>query len=230
MDSPFGGSEIINPGQVGTVNGHAGNTMTFTITEQGYGYTPVAKYNGVQLPDGPVTTITDSRGIVTGFTRQFTYSGSYVSGGTFTYQNTPSNSSTPLSTFLNVTPYYTPAFRGTDQAFFSSDYLSSTRPTPIAFQYQATDPNGGITYRLETANGLALTSNVSITSYGYFTWDGAFSSMFTRSTSCPYPYYAQLWVVATDSRGAVSRLLVTLQVHYGPLPNCAPPPPGPGSN
>jgi len=87
--------------------GHAGTTMDFYTQENGYGCNPVAQLNGNNLTMISQTSVVDpTTGIVTGFRFQYRYSGAYLSGGTFTFQDTSANSPwNTASTTLNVLPY-----------------------------------------------------------------------------------------------------------------------------
>jgi len=233
--SPIGGSESIQPYQYATNNGHAGSTMLITTTEIGIGASSssngqIAKMNGTMIQWTARRSIISS-GITIGFEYDWTYSGVYINGGTFTYENISVNFPyTKLQTQLTILPYYPPpVFSSTNQQYFSSNYgyltpVSYVQPTPASYQFQATDPDGGpITFALEGINGKQITNNIQITSTGLFTWNGVESSTFVQSTSCPYPYYAQINVVATNSHSISSRLLITLQVQPLPIQYCTMP-------
>jgi len=234
--SPLGGTETILPYQFTTARGHAGNTITFKTTERGIGYsTPnygqIAKLNGITLSWSTRRGIVED-GITVGWEYEWTYTGAFVTGGYFEYRNMSINSPyTIKETYINILPYYPPpVFASGSPQYFYSEYTRFAPPTPASYQFQAIDPSGlAITFSIENAAGGPLTGNVQISPNGMFTWDGTYSSMFTRSTSCPYPYFAQINIVARNSQNAVARMLVSLQVMYGPLPPCAPPPPGPGN-
>jgi len=233
--SPSGGTERIDPYQLSTNRGHSGTTILFKTTERGIGASStsngqIAKFNGVTLSWTARRYIFEG-GLTVGFEYDWTYAGTYVSGGFFTYENISINYPyTKKYASLTVLPYYPPPVFALDSvSYFSSYYESSFRreilPAPASYQYQVSDPDGGVvTYSLETALGGSVTNNIQISSSGFFTWDGRESSIFTRSTSCPYPYNVQINVVARTSHGIISKWLVTLNVLVGPLPQCAPPP------
>jgi len=92
IESPEGGREEIGSGVYSTSVGHAGTEMSFGTVEMGYGDNPIAKLDDAPLNQIMLKAITDSAtNRVIGFERVFHYSGKYISGGSFTYQNTSTN-------------------------------------------------------------------------------------------------------------------------------------------
>lgn len=79
--------------------------MTFEIKDFGYGSNPIAMFNKQHLPEISSHEIVDASNTGIGFYRIFKYSGPYISGGYFEYQNTSINKPHNIaSTEINITP------------------------------------------------------------------------------------------------------------------------------
>lgn len=69
---------------------HGGAWLYIATEERGYGYTPVAKFNGVTIAQYKSDPIVEN-GIIVGYIRYW-YITSNTASGQFTYQNTSTNS------------------------------------------------------------------------------------------------------------------------------------------
>lgn len=69
---------------------HGGAWLYIATQERGYGFTPIAKFNGVTVAQDSSQPIVEN-GIVVGYTRYW-YITSNTASGQFTYQNTSTNS------------------------------------------------------------------------------------------------------------------------------------------
>jgi hypothetical protein len=86
----YGGYEYFTNSQMSSVNNHGGANMYIVTAELGYGYSRVAKMNGVTLNSVASQSIdTNGDGIVDGW--YYWWDASAFQSGTFTYQNTSTN-------------------------------------------------------------------------------------------------------------------------------------------
>ena len=69
---------------------HGGAWLYIATQERGYGFTPVAKFNGVTVAQDKSEPIVES-GLIVGYTRYW-YITTNTANGQFTYQNTSTNS------------------------------------------------------------------------------------------------------------------------------------------
>ena len=75
--------------------------MYVVTLDGGYGNNPVCQINGIILTQYKIETVTNSSGVVLGFLHYYNACG--FQGGTWTYQNTSSNSPwNTISDYCNI--------------------------------------------------------------------------------------------------------------------------------
>lgn len=93
--------EYVGRDQLLTNVDHGGAWLYIATQERGYGFTPVAKYNGVTVAQDSSDPIVEN-GLVVGYTRYW-YITQNTANGQFTYQNTSTNSPwNTMSDWINI--------------------------------------------------------------------------------------------------------------------------------